>query len=148
VVFNVNYANDNYQSNQKLAKFKQRIDELETDNKRLKNEMEQQVLSKTFLQQSHDKEVAKQAKTIKAHVSETRQLKLKINNLQAEINDLQKYKVASKKAVSDLKTKRRLEMEAEFKLLVSYCIKSRYSVRGRAFQQYDRRESDKSLLEA
>jgi predicted RNase H-like nuclease (RuvC/YqgF family) len=95
--------------------------------------MEQQILSKTFLQQSHDKEAAKQAKTIKAHVSETRQLKLKINNLQAEINELQKHKVTSKKAVSDLKTKRCLEMEAEFKLLVSHCIKTPYRVRGRAF---------------
>jgi hypothetical protein len=59
MVYNVNHANDNYQSNQKLAKLKQTIDELEIGNKRLKNEMEQQVLSDVFLQRSHDKEVAK-----------------------------------------------------------------------------------------
>jgi DNA repair exonuclease SbcCD ATPase subunit len=113
------YANNAFGRIPELATMKQSNDELEKDIKRLKNEMKQQVMSKTFLQQSHDKEVAKQAKTIKTHVSETRQLKLKIINLQVEINDLQKHKVASNKAVSDLKTKRRLEMEAEFKLLVS-----------------------------
>lgn len=117
---NACYINHNSQSIQKLANLRQSNGELKTDNKRLKNEMEQHILSKTFLQQSHDKEAATQAKTIKTHVSETRQLNLKINNLQAEINELQKHKVASKKVVSDLKTKRRLEMEAEFKLLVSH----------------------------
>jgi chromosome segregation ATPase len=116
------YVDFSVQNNQKLATMKQSNGELEKDKERLKNEMEQQVLSKVFLQQnleSLEREVPKQAKTIKAHVSEARQLKLKINNLQAEINELQKHKVASKKIVSDLRTKRPLEMEAEFKLLVS-----------------------------
>jgi hypothetical protein len=98
------------------------IEKLTANNKHLENRLEQQVLSRTFLQRSHRDE---KAQTAKAHTKESRLLEAKNKDLQDKLDELQKYKVASQKAVSDLKKKRRLEMDAEFQLLVSHCIQSR-----------------------
>jgi chromosome segregation ATPase len=114
-------------ANLELTEVKQSKGDLETDNKRLKNELEQQVLSKVFLQQSHD---ATQTETIKTHTEKARLLHVKIQGLQSTLKELKKYKAASQKAVSELKEKRRLEMEAEFKLLVSCYIKGLNVVSG------------------
>jgi DNA repair exonuclease SbcCD ATPase subunit len=110
-------------ANAELTDVKQSKKDLETDNKRLKNELDQEVMFKVFLQRDQEKlneKVVKQAETIKAHTNETRQLRLEIGDLHSILDKLQNYKAASQKAVLDLKEKRRLEMEAEFKILVSH----------------------------
>jgi ribosomal protein S16 len=53
----------------------QRLEELDADNERLKNELEQQVLSKVFLQQTLDEKIERQARTIEAVSAYNKHLK-------------------------------------------------------------------------
>lgn len=114
------------QAHLELTEFKQRNKELDADNKRLKNKLDQQDCGKAFRDRLRDElhdELAEQAETIKAHSEEIRVLKVENRGLQTRLDKLQQYKTASQKAVSNLKAKRRLDLEAEFKLLVSHHIK-------------------------
>lgn len=119
-------AQEHAQVQLQLKQTKQLNDELDTDNKRLKNEMEQKSFFEVFSlrqdKETADRKISEQAKTIKAHAEEIRRLEVRNRGLQTRLDKLQQYKTASQKAVSDLKAKRRSEMEAEFELLVSHWI--------------------------
>ncbi|KAH0284364.1 hypothetical protein M436DRAFT_82946 [Aureobasidium namibiae CBS 147.97] len=115
------------QAYMELTEIKRRNDELDTDNKRLKNERAEQTLLVDFLE--HCKEISeegatKQTEAMNAHAEENRLLAVKNQGLQNEVDKLQQYKVASKKAVSNSREKLRLAIDAEFNRLVSYHIKS------------------------
>jgi len=119
-------AKERAQALLELTESKQRNDELETDIKRLKNKLDQQNRGNAFRDRLRDElhdELAEQAETSKTHVEGIRLLKVENRSLQTRLDELQQYKTATKKTVSDLKTRRRLENQAELELLVGHYIR-------------------------
>jgi uncharacterized phage infection (PIP) family protein YhgE len=95
------------QTNQRLAEVKKSNQELDTDNQALEKDFKQGTRSK--LLQKHicelrRKEVASQARIIEVLEEEARLLKVENDSLQARVERSEKYEIASKKAVLDLKT--------------------------------------------